>query len=563
METDSYQESIRCGASRSLAIFIRIISTFDITGIFDPDFTLPGSFSSRETSLYHSQESRTSTWGLPSSVTLMDFSGATGVSVSPRSSACGDEAPPVAYQTYDLNCESPQFAMPQPTETSMESGEPWILPCEPSPSPEPDDCLWVSNEIITRLRDGISQQSLSQSPYPREWSSWLQNDCFALFGPNSLRKFTEEYWSTWHIHWPVIHRTKFRIPTASAALVAAMVLLGASYSSDATTRGRARYWADSVEAMVFADEYFGSATVFSALNAACMERRLRALQAGHAMCIYQTFEGNTMARRRARRSRFNEVVANGRHENLEHVTIDMFRWEEFILKEELIRTLVYMIVLDSSFVILYNTIPRVMVSEMQTAVACPEACFQATTESECLQHLRAWMSHPLWKGRRMSIAGAFEILSGTDLDFQTQQMFAQFGDLNLYILTCAFHSTVFYIRNFILPFDHTVSIANFSRNWRRIWTLRKLLRFREAFGTPAQAMENEAVRMERWRQTGFMKEALQFWLLGQIMLESKKPSKVDKNSEFSNNNAPIQFDQPCMNDLKQYLRGFDRTSTCK
>ncbi len=309
METDSYQESIRCGASRSLAIFIRIISTFDITGIFDPDFTLPGSFSSRETSLYHSQESRTSTWGLPSSVTLMDFSGATGVSVSPRSSACGDEAPPVAYQTYDLNCESPQFAMPQPTETSMESGEPWILPCEPSPSPEPDDCLWVSNEIITRLRDGISQQSLSQSPYPREWSSWLQNDCFALFGPNSLRKFTEEYWSTWHIHWPVIHKTTFRIPTASAALVAAMVLLGASYSPHATTRERARYWADSVEAMVFADEYFGSATVFSALNAACMERRLRALQAGHAMCIYQTFEGNTMARRRARRSRFNEVVA--------------------------------------------------------------------------------------------------------------------------------------------------------------------------------------------------------------------------------------------------------------
>ena len=146
---------------------------------------------------------------------------------------------------------------------------------------------------------------------------------------------------------------------------------------------------------------------------------------------------------------------NGRHENLEHVTIDMFRWEEFILKEELIRyetcchrpdrrrglsidfrTLVYMIVLDSSFVILYNTIPRVMVSEIQTDVVCPEACFQATSESECLQHLRAWMSHPLWKGRRVSIAGAFEILSGTDLDFQTQQMFAQFGDLNLYILTC-------------------------------------------------------------------------------------------------------------------------------
>jgi hypothetical protein len=162
---------------------------------------------------------------------------------------------------------------------------------------------------VTRLRDGITQKPLSQSTYPRQWSSSLENDCLALFGPSTLRKFTEEYWSTWYIHWPVIHKATFRISTASAALVAAMVLLGASYSPHATTRARARYWADAVEAMVFADEYFGSATVFSALNAACLKERLRALQAGHAMCIYQTFEGNTMARRRARRSRFNEVVA--------------------------------------------------------------------------------------------------------------------------------------------------------------------------------------------------------------------------------------------------------------
>jgi hypothetical protein len=99
-----------------------------------------------------------------------------------------------------------------------------------------------------------------------------------------------------------------------------------------------------------------------------------------------------------------------------------------------------MIVLDSGFVILYNTIPRVMVSEIQTDLVCPEACFQATTESECLDHLLAWTSHPLWKGRRMSIAGAFKILSGTDLDFQTQQMFAQFGDLNLYVFTSGIYS---------------------------------------------------------------------------------------------------------------------------
>lgn len=94
-----------------------------------------------------------------------------------------------------------------------------------------------------------------------------------------------------------------------------------------------------------------------------------------------------------------------------------------------------MIVLDSAFSMIYNNVPRVMVPEIQTDLVCPEACFQATTESECLQHLLAWVSHPLWKGRRMSIAEALKILSERDLDSQTLQMFTQFGDLNLFVLT--------------------------------------------------------------------------------------------------------------------------------
>jgi hypothetical protein len=101
----------------------------------------------------------------------------------------------------------------------------------------------------------------------------------------------------------------------------------------------------------------------------------------------------------------------------------------------LFSTLTYMIVLDGGFVIIYNTVPRIMVSEIQTDLVCPEACFQATTESECLKHLLAWVSHPLWKRRCMSIADAFTILSAPDLDSQTQQMFTQFGELNLFVLT--------------------------------------------------------------------------------------------------------------------------------
>lgn len=93
-----------------------------------------------------------------------------------------------------------------------------------------------------------------------------------------------------------------------------------------------------------------------------------------------------------------------------------------------------MIVLDSGFVVLYNTVPRVMISEVQTDLVCPEACFQASTETECLQHLLVWLSHPLLKGRHISIADASRILGGSELDTQTQQFFAHLGELNLFVL---------------------------------------------------------------------------------------------------------------------------------
>lgn len=309
LESDSYQESIRGSAAQSLAIFVRILSTFAITGIFDPDFTLPTSASPHTTNFNHAQGNRMTSWGLPSTITLMDASGATTSCISPPSSSYDTETSLYVSQSYTLNHESPRIETLQPTQYLMGSSESWILAPEPLSFTEYDVCLEVSNEIARRIRNTIYQKPLGKAIYPREWSSQLEQEYFALFGPSSLKKYTEEYWNTWYIHWPVIHKATFRISVASAALVASMVLLGASYSSDVTTRERARYWADSVETIVFADEYFGSATVFSALNAACLERRLRALQAGHAMCIYQTFEGNLVARRRARQCRFNEVVA--------------------------------------------------------------------------------------------------------------------------------------------------------------------------------------------------------------------------------------------------------------
>ncbi|SPJ90954.1 uncharacterized protein FTOL_13356 [Fusarium torulosum] len=462
LESNSYRESIRGGASESLSIFLRTVSKFELNWVFDPDFTLPASPPPCMTSFSRAQESQPSSWGLPSSVTMMDAGdatasciwpwssvtmtnpGNTAVScVWPWSSGFNIENSPCPYELLNLDHESAGIEAIQPTPYLTEASDAWTPLTGHLWSTGYNDYLTVSNEIMLRLRNEICHTRLGQATYPHEWSSQIENECYALFGPNSLMKFTEEYWSTWHIHWPAIHKTTFKISQAPPALVASMVLLATSYSPDTHIKELARRWGDAVEIIVFADEYFGSATLFSTLSEVFLERRLRALQAGLAICVYQIFEGSAIASRRARRSRFNDIVdvgrelgfQNGQHRDLQHVINNTFCWKEFIVKEELIRTLTSLIILDSSFSIMYNAVPKVVAEEVQTDLFCPEVCFQASTESECLQHLVAWVSHPLRKGRRISFADAFKILSATQLDSQTQQMFAQFGERNLFVLT--------------------------------------------------------------------------------------------------------------------------------
>jgi hypothetical protein len=308
LESNYYRESVHGDPSHSLSLFVRTVSKFELHWVFDPEFTLPASPSPCATSFTHTQGVQMPTWGLSSSVTMMDAGVDTTSCIWACSPSCGDENLSSAYELYSLDDESATAQAILPNQYSTETSEIWT----PSPnhlwSTEYNGFLQVSTEIISRLKKEVCCKRSGQAMYPHEWNFQTANECYALFGPDSLTKFTEEYWSTWYIHWPAIHRATFQISQASAALIASMVLLSTSYSPDTNTRNLGRCWSDAVELMVFTDEYFGSATLYSAVNKACLERRLRALQAGLAICVYQTFEGSAMSKRRARRTRFNEVV---------------------------------------------------------------------------------------------------------------------------------------------------------------------------------------------------------------------------------------------------------------
>ncbi len=89
-----------------------------------------------------------------------------------------------------------------------------------------------------------------------------------------------------------------------------------------------------------------------------------------------------------------------------------------------------MVVLDCGFIIQYNMPPRVFVPELQAELACPEACFQATSASECFAYLTAWLSHPSAAAGRMSILEAIEHLSHEDMGWENLRTFTHLGYLN-------------------------------------------------------------------------------------------------------------------------------------
>lgn len=167
-------------------------------------------------------------------------------------------------------------------------------------------------EIVSRIKEAIILKPRN-SAIPFHWSVGVEETCLRFFCPLNLHKFIGLYWISWYPHWPVIHKPTFIASAAPCTLLAAMVLIGASYSTDLADRDNSRMWFNAVEEMIFGDEYFCDSpemiTECHMQQGTIPRRRLQTLQAAHAICLCQVYEGDEVSKRRARHHRCNAVVA--------------------------------------------------------------------------------------------------------------------------------------------------------------------------------------------------------------------------------------------------------------
>jgi hypothetical protein len=300
--------------------------------------------------------------------------------------------------------------------------------------------------IVCSIREAV--ESLQRRRATRSsWSYPLEMACSSFFSPGNLDRFLVCYWAFWNPNVPNVHRPTFSIETAPAALVAVMALMGAVLSPYHGDRENALSWLDFVEEWIFSDPNFRDDTLpFDPQDVTNPELQLclDALKTAYLCIVLQTWEGTEEAKRRARRSRYTDIIGAYRSlcsKTITHGDIRSYigqpdpqrSWKQFAVKEALIRSLTYIVLLDSAYAIFNNTPARMVLQEARIAISCPDACFQAEDVQSWEQSMKLWQASELGR-QQLTISQVVCLIWHERLMERDWAMLRQMSLLNMFII---------------------------------------------------------------------------------------------------------------------------------
>lgn len=109
------------------------------------------------------------------------------------------------------------------------------------------------------------------------------------------------------------------------------------------------------------------------------------------------------------------------------------------MREELIRTFLWIFLLDTAFVIFNNHPPRMAIKEMRMHLALNEGAFQAPNREACFQLLLSSTA-----SAHTMLTSYCEMICREPLNEETLRHLADLGSLNLFVLTsCEWFSTYY------------------------------------------------------------------------------------------------------------------------
>ncbi|KAL2839346.1 hypothetical protein BJY01DRAFT_237136 [Aspergillus pseudoustus] len=418
-----------------------------------------------------------------------------------------------------------------------------------------DPLAAVTNKLVCGLKEVATKPSPGSS-INLTWSSFIENVCIEFFSPPNVRRYLVYFWSFWYPNCPIIHKPSFDVYNTPYTLLLSMALIGSSFAPEEGTSRNARLWFDCAEELIFADEHFRRAVSTGDRTTGDFHIRrdaVKALQAAYLMCLLQNWEGDANSKRRIRRVRFSMVTSIARELGFapgshHQSASENESWESFVAKEELNRTLAYIFLLDTAFVIFNNTPPKVSVAELNFGPVCPEQCFQAATASDCFKQLAE--NDKVIPIATCSIAALVYRICQGELTAPEREYLARLGKLNLFMIVSAFHTLLFHGRNTLAPQAAIIPIQQGLNNWKLLWAEHER---QNEFEPPDIGLPSP---VECWKRTGFMEYAPEYWTLAQAMILSVQQAQTisDPQSSSSLGLLLTRFDENDMNQLHRFIK---------
>ncbi|KAF5581858.1 zinc finger C2H2 type domain-containing protein [Fusarium pseudoanthophilum] len=305
-----------------------------------------------------------------------------------------------------------------------------------------------SHEIVQGIR-GVVCHDMRCRGRTINWNPPMESSCIRFFSPPNLDRFMEAFWHFWYPNWPVFHRPTFIATQKPAQLIAALSLIGACVSPEKTDRDQAMLWIEAVGDWIHHDPKFSEDAVPQTddeVQRLQLELRLDMVRAAYAIILIMTWEGNEKQMTVARRTRFSQVICVARslcffpiaQKNVSggpDPSNHFQSWMLFALREECIRTLIYVFLLDCAFVMFFNSAPRMAIIELQFSLAKPEACFNALTPEMWLNQLKEW-SECQYTDHELTLFEAIRMILKDELQPEEWEMIQKTNLLNLFAITC-------------------------------------------------------------------------------------------------------------------------------
>ncbi|CAN9263548.1 unnamed protein product [Alternaria alternata] len=364
--------------------------------------------------------------------------------------------------------------------------------------------LYVTHKIVDQVRETAIKQHYRGSA-GIHWSPSIEALCYEFFNPKNLDKCLALFWSCWYPNWPTIHAPTFKMVEKSASLVAVMALVGACLSAEDRDHASAQLWFDLVEDLVYSDVAFDDQDISNTWKESTdTDRRsahLQTLQAAYCVCLYQTWEGTR-----------DIGLDQASLRSIDTSDSAGFDWEEYALRESLIRICSYICNIDASYALFFRHVPRTTLSELVMEMSSPESCFQASSKEECFIELKVWRKRMGIDATNMNVLSAVIALCDNAI-MRTPAMrhtFAHLSVLNMFTIVHALYLQVYSLANSSMTAPDTTrmtSVENALRNWQQSW--------------PSHTRDMELVDLlgkdsdlsTMWQRIGFMRYAPEYWLI--------------------------------------------------